>query len=145
MAFPTADPAGRRLAARGRARIAVAGTALVVAVLVVVVIAAAGDPLLTAVQRITSRIQAPAASGGGRWLLLGAAALIAGAALAALWQWARAPHHIPAADREWEEDPIVDAHWQPRTDTTPDPTAGPDAGKPTATADIPPGPVPTRP
>lgn len=91
MAFPTADPAGRRLAAPGGL-----GSPSPVRLWSWPSwwswsSPPPATPCSPAVQRITSRIHAPAASGGGRWLLLGAAALIAGAALAALWQWARPP------------------------------------------------------
>jgi cytochrome c-type biogenesis protein len=45
------------------------------------------DPLLTVVSRFSNWIQRTAASGGGRALVLSAAAVVAVAMIASLWQW----------------------------------------------------------
>jgi cytochrome c-type biogenesis protein len=57
--------------------------------------ALATDPVVVFGQRFTSLIQRWADSGGGKWLLLSAAVLVALAALAAIWQWSRRPTTEP--------------------------------------------------
>jgi cytochrome c-type biogenesis protein len=53
--------------------------------------ALAADPVVAFGQRFTSLVQRWAETGGGRWLLLPAAVVVALAALAGIWQWSRRP------------------------------------------------------
>lgn len=56
----------------------------------------AHDPVIGFTQRFTTQVQSWANTGAGRWLLIGAASIVAAALLRVLWQWARtdpAPDH----------------------------------------------------
>jgi cytochrome c-type biogenesis protein len=57
--------------------------------------ALATDPVVVFGQRFTSLVQRWADTGGGKWLLLSAAVVVAMAALAGVWQWSRRPTTEP--------------------------------------------------
>jgi hypothetical protein len=60
----------------------------------------ADDPLVRFAQRSAALVHRWADAGGGRWLLLGAAAVVAVAVLVALWQWTLIPDNDPQPESE---------------------------------------------
>ncbi|MGH3757652.1 cytochrome c biogenesis CcdA family protein [Actinophytocola sp.] len=65
----------------------------------------AEDPLVSFVDAFTAAAQTWVSSGGGTWLLFGAAAVVAVAGLAALWQWVLKPDSVHHDENEPNRSP----------------------------------------